>query len=104
MRAGALDRRITIQANATVIDQNGQPVPGWTTRATVWAQVKQTAGREFLAAEQILAEERAVFLIRWRGDIAATDRILWDGKTYDVKWAREIGRRQGLEITAEAMR
>ena len=102
MRAGALDRRITIERPAEVQDAAGQPVPGWDLVAERWAQKRDVRGRERFAAEQTIGEETAVFVIRWLAGIDATMRVVHDGKVYDIQGLAEIGTRDGLEITATA--
>lgn len=104
MRAGALDRRIELVRYVSGgTDEYGQPVNTRTVMATVWASVKQQAGREFLTDGNIpLAEERTVFTIRHRPDVLVTDILVWEGREFDAKFVRELGRRRGLEIQAIA--
>lgn len=102
MRAGPLDRRISIERPASVQDAAGQPVPGWELVAERWAQKRDVRGRERFAAEQTIGEETAVFLIRWLAGIDATMRVLHDGKVYGIEGLAEIGKREALEITATA--
>lgn len=42
------------------------------------------------------------FRTRWFAGISETDKLVSDGVEYDVKGVLEIGRREGLEIAAEA--
>jgi SPP1 family predicted phage head-tail adaptor len=104
MRAGELDRRITLQTRSTSKSgTTGSTSEQFTTLATVWAQVKDLRGREFAAARQVNAEITTVFRIRWRTGVNELGRILYNGRTYDVVAPpAEIGRREGLEIMATA--
>lgn len=102
MRAGRMDRRITIERRADVQDAAGEPVPGWDLVAERWAQKRDVRGRERFAAEQEIGEETAVFVIRWLAGIDSSMRIRHDGKVYGIVGLAEIGRREGLEITATA--
>lgn len=103
LAAGRLDRRITIEQPSFSQDASGQPVATWSTLATVWGAKKDIRGRERFAAEQEIAEETTVFLIRWRNDVTVEMRLVHDAKTYRIEGLAETGRREGLEITAVAI-
>lgn len=98
MDPGRMDRRIELQAETETSDGMGGWIVETTTFATVWASVKQSGGREYLHADRIIDERRAVFTVHWRGDITTETTVLWDGDTWDVHEVREIGRRAGLEL------
>lgn len=101
MRGGNLDRRIDLYHRVLTQDEQGQQVKSWPTPyATVWAEKRDVAGREFASSEIMRLQIQARFRIRWRTDVQATDRIAYDGKTYDIQHIAEIGRRQGLELSA----
>ncbi|MGE3245714.1 MAG: phage head closure protein [Beijerinckiaceae bacterium] len=101
MRAGDLDRKITIERAARgEADEFNEATLTWTPLASPFAKVAETRGNEFLAAEQRVAERRAVFTIRFISGIRRTDRIVWDNECWDITSTREIGRRMALEIHA----
>lgn len=102
MRIGSMDRQIELQ-RATVerVPPYNELIETWSTVATLWAEVRRTPGREFLAMSQTVAERRATFVIRFR-EVLPTDRILFEGDLWDVQDARELGRREYLEISAVA--
>lgn len=101
MRAGRMDREIVIQRATTSETVVGSPVPTWTTHLTVWAEYIPVSGREFLQMNREVAALTARFIIRWNSDVLETDRISFGGRTWDILSLREIGRQEGLEITAE---
>lgn len=103
MNAGALDRRISIFTTTTAQDGAGQPVPTTVLLASVWASVEQLRGREPFQGDQFNAQQVTVFKIRHRTDVTATMTIVHDGESYDIQSIREIGRREGLEISALAL-
>lgn len=78
LNAGQLDRRITIQARATGVDERGQPNGAWTDVATVWAMPMPTKGREYFAAGQMQAEGGMAWRIRYRTDVGHEMRVLDD--------------------------
>lgn len=102
MRAGKLDRRITIEQAAYSQDDFGQEQPVWTTFAERAAQRMDMKGTERFAANQVMATITATFRIRYLPGLKPTMRIVHEGKTYDITGIAELGRRRGLEITATA--
>lgn len=102
MRAGALDRRITIRRYTVAGDDGyGNEIREWADLATVWAAVQQEGGREYFAQGGIQAERKIVFRLRWT-DVAVSDRIQYDGGEFDIHDVRELGRKDGLELHATA--
>jgi SPP1 family predicted phage head-tail adaptor len=105
MRAGRLDRRITLLRRAVAApDANGSAVQSFTDYATVWAEKIDAGGREFFAGNQEQAELAVRFRIRYRSDVLATDRITLDGLNHDITHIQELGRREGLMLFATAVR
>jgi SPP1 family predicted phage head-tail adaptor len=101
VRAGQLDRKIEIQRYAPNRDEtSGEIVPGWATLYTVWASKKQQSGREAIRAEQLVASQTVVFTIRYK-DVQPKDRVLFEGRYYDIKSINELGRKEGLELITE---
>jgi len=99
MRAGKLDREVTLQKRSASQDAFGAPVETWSTLATVWAEVREERGREFFSGGTA-SEEKRSFFIRWMNGITSKDRVLYNGIAHDIRSIREIGRQDGLEILA----
>ena len=102
VRAGRLDRRLTLQRRTLTENDYGEAVETWTDLATVWAEKIPVRGAERYAAMQTVAEVDTRFKIRYRTDVSHLDRVVCAGTTYDVKGVLEIGRREGWEIYATA--
>ena len=100
MRAGKLDKTITIERFTETIDEYGVPRAAWAPVATVKAQIVQTSTEEFFRTSGEGAESLAVFRTRYIDGVTPTDRILYAAGKFDVKEVKEIGRRRGLEIRA----
>jgi SPP1 family predicted phage head-tail adaptor len=98
VRAGGLDRRVTLQRFTEEQDEYGEPIMVWMDLATVFAEVRQQGGREYLAAASTVAEKRVVFSIRWYPDLTVLDRVSYDGVLHNIAEVREIGRRDGVEL------
>ncbi len=102
---GRLDRRIVIEQSTPAQDSSGQPVESWAELATVWAEVVPVGGSEIFQAKQFGAETVKKFRIRWRGDVTAKMRVVYDSANYDIADVaedRRFERRQFEIITATA--
>jgi SPP1 family predicted phage head-tail adaptor len=107
MRAGKLDRRITIQRATETRDGFNNVTLTWpgTVIATVWASKEDVRDSERFSSQEVGAEITTRFQIRWSSDVENVnpkDRVVYDGRPYDIVAVKEIGRREGLEITASA--
>ena len=99
MRAGNMDRRITIRRfSVTGDDGYGNQIEAWADHATVWAEVRQSAGKEFMEAGRIGDERKVVFRIRFMAALTVADRVAYQGAEHDTVEIRELGRKQGIEL------
>jgi SPP1 family predicted phage head-tail adaptor len=103
MRAGDLDRRVTIlRPIVTGTNDFNEPIVEPVAVRTVWASLIFKSADEEFAAGQRYAVRIVTFRMRFMADLAETDSLQCEGVTYDVKGIKELGRRDGLEIAAEA--
>lgn len=102
MRAGDLDRRITVERAVKTTDAAGGVTLNWMAIGEVWAQVLPISDGERWRAEEVAAHVTTRFRIRWGLDVTAEDRIVYGGRNYEIFGVKEIGRRVGQEITASA--
>jgi SPP1 family predicted phage head-tail adaptor len=98
MRAGLMDRKITIQRFTSTVDDFGTPVETWTDLVTLRAQQVQTSTDEYIRNYGASDETVIVFRTWWRADVTNADRIVYAGDNYNIKETKEIGRRNGLEL------
>lgn len=104
MRAGKMDRRISLQRwTETGRDALNAPIYGWVEIAEVWAQQRPTRGGERMAAQQQTGTKLIGFHMRYRNDISVKDRVLYEGQAFEIQDIREIGRRVVTEIDAAAV-
>lgn len=101
MRAGSLDRSITIQRATTSVDDYGTPVETWTDLVTVRAQIIQQSTTEFIQGGA-RDDTVKIFRSRWIEDITTADRVLHDGELFNIKELKPIGRAKGLDIRTVA--
>jgi SPP1 family predicted phage head-tail adaptor len=89
VKAGALNRQIEIQSRDSGTDEAGQPVQTWATLATVWANVAGATGMGSIKAGVGGVEINAYsFRIRYRTDVDAAERVVFNGQNFDVKSVR----------------
>jgi SPP1 family predicted phage head-tail adaptor len=98
MRAGKLDKSITIERSAAVVDDYGVPSEGWSPVAAVRAQIIQANTEEFLKGFGETSETAVVFRIRHLDGLKVADRVTYDGRPYDLKEIKGLGRRAGLDL------
>lgn len=105
MEAGRLDRKIVIQRFTETRDAFNNPVQTWADLATVWASVEHIRDAERWNAQEVGAEATMRFQIRYSSSVAdvnPNDRLTYEGRTFNIVAKKEIGRREGLELTASA--
>lgn len=106
MRAGDLDRRITIRRFTSTIDPgSGQQIEEWADLTTVWASWRRASAREQLAAAELSAEITDIFEVRYSSKtktITPEDRIVYEGRAYNIVEATEIDRRKGMRLRGNA--
>lgn len=105
MRAGKLDREITI--NSTEAGEplpDGTPTTGTVTGRTVRAQLIEASTEEYQRAYGEGGNTSIIFRIRWMDDIEVDQHIAYGGKVLNIREIKEIGRRNGLELRCEEVR
>lgn len=105
IEAGSLDRRIRIERATTSKDSFNADVEVWAPLATVRASKSDVPDSEKWRAAEVSARITTRFRVRWSAVVAIVDerdRIICDGRAYDITHIKEIGRRVGREITAYA--
>ena len=104
MRAGDLDRRITIRRK-TVMNGPLGATEAWAPLGTIWAARRDVSDGEKAAAGTVMSTLAARYTVRSsemaRG-IRPADTISEGRLTFDIVGIKEVGRRDYLEITAQA--
>lgn len=102
MEAGKLDRKIVIQRFTSTLDSYNEPVLSWSTLATRSASYEPISDGERFRAGETAATASARFVIRYSSAVSTLnpkDRLTFDGDTWQILHVKEIGRREGIEIT-----
>jgi SPP1 family predicted phage head-tail adaptor len=102
MKAGKLDREIIIEHPVQSTDELGGIETTWMPKAQVWASKEDVSDGERVRAAEVGASVTTRFRIHWGADVKVTDRVICEGRTYDIFGVKEINRHEGQEITAAA--
>jgi hypothetical protein len=105
MNAGPLDRRITLERFTTTVDAYNEPVKAWGVLAHRAASYVLISDGERFRAGETAANASARFQIRWSpsvSDLNPKDRLVFEGVVHQILNVKEIGRREGIEITVQA--
>jgi SPP1 family predicted phage head-tail adaptor len=76
MRAGTLTDQVSLQEPGTVQDEIGQPVPGWTEVASLWANVRYLSGIEAIRSDSPASIAKVSIQIRKRDGVTAAMRMV----------------------------
>ncbi|WP_277022248.1 head-tail adaptor protein [Paracoccus hibiscisoli] len=104
MNAGRMDRRVQF-LRAGIIDDGlqerlGPHVPYG---SPVWASKTPISDGERFRADTVAQDRTDRFVVRYSAltaSITGKDRLVCEGVTYGIAGRKEIGRREGIEITA----
>lgn len=105
MNAGDMDRRLTLHLVST-FDDGLSAVEIFTPGPTVWASKTEVSDAERWRAGQVQASVTTRFQVRYSPTTAGLtpqDRVECEGTTYNITAIKEIGRREGIEITGAAL-
>lgn len=106
MKAGDLRDRVTIQRATTADDGFGNVTNGWDDLLTVWANVRETPGKEVVAAGRIEASHTATIRIRASSQsrgVTPADRIIARGQVWNIRSVAAVGDgRELIEFLCEA--
>lgn len=104
MQAGRLNRRCVIQQPSTATDAIGQPIPGWTDFATVWADIRMKSGLESIKAGAPVSVVAASIRIRYRAGVNAGMRVVHNLVAYEIKAVMpDVSGRVFLDLACEVV-
>ena len=104
MQAGRLNTRCVIQTPSTATDELGQPIPGWTDVATVWADIRMKSGLEAIKAGASVSVVQASIRIRYRAGINAGMRIVHNLTAYEILAVQpDVGGREYVDLVCQVV-
>jgi len=102
MRAGRLDRPITIETPVITQDITGQDISTWIPFHNTYGQIVPERGKEQYSSSGTHSHKQIKIVIRYKAGILPTMRFVLDGAAYRIISVTEIIRRKGTEIIGEA--
>lgn len=85
IRSGYLTTKITVQSPVAGQDELGQPIREWADVATVWANLTDISGREFVASAALQNTAQTKITIRYRPGIVASMRVIHQADIYNIE-------------------
>lgn len=87
MRAGKLNRKITVQHRSRTFDDCGQLLEEWQDLCSIWAWVKSAAGVAYLPTADGVGRDivKYSFRVRYNPRIKADMRIVYLGEYYEIR-------------------
>lgn len=105
VQALSFDREIRIERYTATDTEMGGETQEWAELATVIASKVDISGSEDPAAGSIQAAVVTRFRVRWApvlADLSPLDRVVYEGRVYDIKAVKEQQLKVGIEILATA--
>lgn len=103
MRAGKLAETITLRGATYVDDGYGGQVRVEVDHATLRAQVIEESTDEYMRNYGVSTERVTVFRTRFIDGVTLDMSVVHDGRSYNLKQIKTIGRRRGLELRCVAL-
>jgi len=83
MRAGRLNRRVTIQSRTETQGSTGEVTWTWADVDTVWAAIEPIAGREYFSAAQVQSASTTRIRIRYKTGLTTKMRVVYTQNEVD---------------------
>jgi SPP1 family predicted phage head-tail adaptor len=84
MKAGELNKRLTIQQPSATTNVRGGKTKGWEDLATVWGSLDSLSGREFFEAHQTETEISTRIRIRYMDGLNTYMRIKYGDRYFKI--------------------
>lgn len=85
MRAGRLNRRLTLQRLSEQRQANGEAKTVFTDDVTVWGSVEPLRGEELLTAQKVSAKITVRLVIRYRPGISSKWRVKMGDRIFRIE-------------------
>ena len=99
------ERAVFERLNAEAVDAYGQPHSAWESLTHVWADLRETTGKERLEAGAVNSAVTGTLRLRYSADaasITAADRVTIRGSIWNIRSVGEVGRkRKQVEMMIE---
>jgi len=102
MRAGRMDRIVTLRKRVQTANEYGEQVETFEDVGPIWAEKRDLRGSERFASLQTVGQVDTIWRIRHRTDTSSLNELIYGGSTYEIKAVLEIGRKEGLELHTQS--
>lgn len=96
--------QVSLQRETTSRTDTGAERQSWSTIATLWAGRKVVTEAEEDDTMQVTATQVVEWVVRYRADIKESDRILHQGRTYNILGIDDMGMNDFLTIRSYVIR
>ena len=104
IRRGELDRKLTFIKEVHTTGDSNEDIISWTQvtpNPTVFCRRKELPGREISVGDQLKYVQRTEFIVVYRGDINEKNRVVFEGRVYEIISVVETAQRKSyLQIMA----
>lgn len=84
IRAGRLNKRVTLQTNTPVSDGGGGFTDAWADTATLWAEIEELTGTEGYEAQQTASTLSHRVTIRYRTSVTPQQRLTYGSRVLKI--------------------
>ncbi len=102
MDIGRLRFQVTLQSRSTTPDSEGGQ-GGWTTAATVWADIRHQNGLEAIKSGADTSVVKASVRIRYRASVTAGMRLVFGSATYNITAVLPDAGKRWTDLVAEVV-
>lgn len=101
MNPGNFRTRIMIQKKSVTHNSYNEPIETWKDAYPLWADVINTGGGEFYAAQKLNAMTTAVFRVRYVSAIDTLNRIKYGNRIFEILFVNDVSEKH-IELLISA--
>lgn len=96
--AARLSERVVLERRTAARTPSGGVTNTWSVLATVWAEVTTRRASESLVGPTMESTAGVEIVTHWRTDIAADDRVVHNGRPYDILHIAPVDRKKRFMV------
>jgi SPP1 family predicted phage head-tail adaptor len=103
LKAGSLNKLVTIQAKTDTVDAIGQPINTWVDVATVWADIRYLSGLESIKSDAPNSIAKVSIRVRYRADITPAMRVVAGSIVYKITAVLPDKKNRSVDLACEVV-